>query len=99
MLGVVLLGHRAREHELLEAADAEAAPLEAADQLGDEAAAHGVGLEQDKRRLGRHARFRLSAGQDEVSYSVIVRCCAASASGASQYGHSRHSGLSGERQR
>jgi hypothetical protein len=43
----VLLGDGTLEHELLEAADAEAAALEAPDQLGDEAAAHGVGLEQD----------------------------------------------------
>jgi hypothetical protein len=47
VLGVVLLGDASLEDELLETADAEATALEAPDQLGDESAAHGVGLEQD----------------------------------------------------
>ncbi len=100
VLGVVLLGDGAGEHELLEPADAEPAALEAADQFGDESAADGVGLEQDKGRLGWHARFRL-VWRVRTGFRTASSCAAAAACGvgASQNGQSRHSGLSGERQR
>jgi signal peptidase I len=49
--GVVLLGHLARDGEKAQADDLEALALEAADDLADEAALHGVGLGEDESAL------------------------------------------------
>src|SRR5690349_3896686 len=62
MLGVVLVRGARLEGAQLERDQAQALALDPAQHLADQAAAHAVGLDEDKGALGVHATPSLGAG-------------------------------------